>query len=215
MKRLSILLGVLILSWASYAQSLSDLNTLLSTYAHNIKTNNPYANTSTYSSCIYNTKYIYAEQQGKTLTFSFGFAWDERYGYIYKDLLKIDMSSADFKICGNDNNEIIIKDKEGMILISTGQQKYNQGTKQDLISEIRFNFGTEPVANRVFKEISLIQEQYKPQKEPEVLPKETQQRIQGNSSVHKTISSQSKRTQSTKGRNKNNTPIKKVGKYVQ
>lgn len=206
------------------AQSVTTLNDYFSTYSHKIKTNNFFV-TST-SSCIYDANYMYATQRGKILTLNFGFGWDEKYGYINKCELKIDLSSATFysgfwrrgyfnngkwEHCGK-KEEITIKDNNGIDLIYTGQQSYNQGTKQDLIQEIKISFGTEPIANRILNEIYAIQANYKgkepwlfPEPEPDPEPKPESQ---------KTTASPIKKNP-TNGNTKPKSKSSKSGKYVQ
>lgn len=212
----------------SNAQSVSTLNNYFTTYGHNIKTNN-FFSPKTNSSCIYNTNYMKAEQQGKILTLSFGFGWDERLGYIHKCVLKIDLSSATFYSgfwdrgwSGNGKwkqsgrkEEITIDDKNGMDLTYTGEQNYNQGTKHDLISRIVISFGTEPIANRVINEIYAIQESYKA-KEPWLLPEPepAPQKTVEVSSPSSTRGTPPKRSTSKTTGTKTITP-KKIGKYVQ
>ena len=190
-----------------------------------------------------------ADKNDKILTLSFGYGWDEKYGYIYKCVLKIDLSSATFYsgywsrgLFGNEKwqqygkkEEITIEDKNGMNLTYTGEQNYNRGTKQDLISKIVISFGTEPIANRIINEIYSIQANYKA-KEPWLLPEQELQEVNNSSASKRTSTkststmkkpSGSKRTStkststmkkpsgsSKKAENKSTT-TKKVGKYVQ
>ena len=96
MKKILLLLFASILAHSSWAQSVNSLNNYLSTYSHCIKVNNPldYEN----SSSIYNVGYIKASLEGKYLVLSFGFAydWDDKGGYIDKDIMKVDLSTASF-----------------------------------------------------------------------------------------------------------------------
>lgn len=214
---------------ASNAQSVSTLNNYFSTYGHNIKTNN-FFSPQTNVNCIYDTHYMTASKQGKLLILNFGFGWDEKYGYIHKCVLKIDLSSATFYsgfwTRGYFDNrkwehrgrkeEITIEDKNGIDLTYTGEQNYNRGTKQDLISKIVISFGTEPIANRVINELYGIQESYKA-KEPWLLPEPEPQKQEPSSSNKTTI----RRTTTTK-KNTNNTKKlnnqqkrSKSGKYGQ
>ncbi len=204
------------------AQSVTELNNCLSTYSHNIKTNNFYNPNS--SSCIYESNYMNAQIQGRTLILSFGFGWNEKYGYIKKCMLKIDLSTATFytgywnknyyskKWEHNGSKEILtIKDENGMDLFSTGQQSYNQGTKQDLIPEIKISFGTVQIANKIINEIYSIQKKYKAQEAwllPEPEPKDVEKTAP--TSTNKTTNSGVKNVNETKG-----SIPKKVGKYVQ
>lgn len=222
MKNLFLIIVFNLSCLMSFSQSVTELNKYLTTYSHNIQTNNPYNQNS--SSCIYKANYMNAQIQGKTLELSFGFGWDEKYGYIQKCVLKIDLSTATFytgywsknyyskKWEQNGSKEILtIKDENGMELFSTGQQSYNQGTKQDLIPEIKISFGTVPIANKIINEIYSIQEKYKAQEAwllPEPEPKEVEKTAP--TSTNKTTNSGVKNVNETKG-----SIPKKVGKYVQ
>ena len=216
--------------YSSYSQSISNLNSIFSTYSHTIKTNSPFSECST--SCIYNANYMNAEQRGNILILNFGYGWDKQYGYIHKCTLRINLSTATFCTGWWDNwggrwkqygkkEEITIKDSNGMDLTSVGQQHYNQGTKQDLISELKISFGSEPLANRVLNELYAIQSSYKT-KEPWLLP-EPQPINQGSSSASEATTPRSTTPRSTTPRSttpsntptKKNNPTKKVGRYVQ
>lgn len=152
------------------------LNNILSTYSKNIKVNNaPHAN-----SCIYETHHMRVDKQGEFLNIEYGFGWDEKYGYITTNQLKINLSTVTFytgywyKSFGKwehygKKNQLTIEDKNGMDIFVTGQQNYNQGTNQNLVTSIIFDFGTEPIANRVLKELLALQEAYKG-KDPWLLP---------------------------------------------
>lgn len=223
MKRFGLfLIYVFVIFLSLNAQSVTTLNDYFSTYSHKIKTNNFFV-TST-SSCIYDTNYMYATQSGKILTLNFGYGWDEKYGYINKCELRIDLSSATFysgfwhrgylnngkwEHCGK-KEEITIKDNNGIDLIYSGQQSYNQGTKQDLIQEIKISFGTEPIANRILNEIYAIQANYKG-KEPWLLP---EPEPEPKPETKKTTASPIKKNP-TKGNTKPKSKSSKSGKYVQ
>ena len=221
MKNLFLIIVFNLSCLMSFSQSVTELNKYFSTYSHNIKTNNPYYQKS--SSCIYNSNYMNAQLQGKTLVLSFGFGWNEEYGYIQKCVLKIDLSTATFytgywnknyyskKWEHNGSKEILtIKDENGMDLFSTGQQSYNQGTKQDLIQEIKISFGTEPIANRILNEFYAIQANYKG-KEPWLLP---EPEPESPKTIEKTTPSPQKKNP-TKGNTKPKSKSSKSGKYVQ
>ena len=231
------LISAFLMVLASNAQSVSTLNNYFSTYGHSIKTNN-FFSPQTFVSCIYDTHYMTASLQGKILTLNFGFGWDEKYGYIHKCVLKIDLSSATFysgywyrRYSGNGTwehlgrkEEITIEDKNGIDLTYTGEQNYNRGTKQDLISKIVVSFGTEPIANRVINELYSIQESYKV-KEPWQFPDpelEPQKPVEvSKPSSYKTITrrtittKKNTGTSTSKSSKTKTTTTKKVGKYVQ
>lgn len=221
MKRFGLfLIYVFVIFLSLSAQSVTTLNDYFSTYSHKIKTNNFFV-TST-SSCIYDANYMYATQSGKILTLDFGFAWNKNDNdYIHKCVLKIDLSSASFytgfwyKNFGKwehygKKQEITIEDKNGMDLIYIGQQSYNQGTKQDIISKIVISFGSEPIANRILNEIYAIQAIYKG-KEPWLLPKPEPKSPK---TIEKTTPSPQKKNP-TKGNTKPKSKSSKSGKYVQ
>lgn len=226
MNKVITLLSVLMICLPLCSQNISNLNSILTTYSHTIKTNNPFSCGST--NCIYNANYMNAELRGNILILNFGFGWDKQYGYIQKCSLCVNLSTATFYTGWWQNwsgkweqygkkEELTIKDSNGMNLTSTGQQSYNQGTKQDLISEIKISFGSEPLANRVINEVYAIQSRYK-DKEPWLLPKpesEPQKENSTPSSKKKVVSKstgskKAKSSKSTKG-----TPVKKLGKYGQ
>ena len=106
----------------------------------------------------------------------------------------------------------------------TGEQNYNRGTKQDLISKIVVSFGTEPIANRVINELYAIQESYKV-KEPWQFPDpelEPQKPVEvSKPSSYKTITrrtittKKNTGTSTSKSSKTKTTTTKKVGKYVQ
>ena len=104
-----------------------------------------------------------------------------------------------------------------MDLTSTGQQRYNQGTKQDLIPELKIGFGSEPLANRVLNELYAIQSRYKG-KEPWLLPKPEPepQKVETPPSAQKKVESKSTGTKKAKSSNNpKGTTVKKYGKYGQ
>lgn len=152
------------------------LNNILSTYSNNIKVNNaPYAN-----SCIYDTHYVRVDKRGQFLNVEYGFGWDVEYGYIAINRFKINLSTVTFytgywsKRFGRwehygKKNQLTIEDKNGIDLFVAGQQGYNKGTNRQLVTTIIFDFGTEPIANRVLNELLLLQETYKV-KDPWLLP---------------------------------------------
>lgn len=214
----------------SNAQGVSTLNNYFNTYAHNIKTNN-FFSPKTNVSCIYDTHYMLASQLGKMLTLDFGYGWDEKYGYIHKCELKIDLSSATFYTgfwtrgyTGKGKWEhygkkeaITIEDNNGMDLTYTGEQNYNRGTKQNIISKIVISFGSEPLANRVLNELYSIQSPYKG-KEPWLLPQPEpeQQKVETPPSSQKKVESKSTGTKKAKSSNNTKgTTEKKYGKYGQ
>ena len=170
-----IIIASFLYTMSGYAQG--TLNNLFSTYSSNIKVNNPpYDN----SSCLYATHYMNARQVGMQLILEFGFGWDEKDGYIQKDNLVINLSTAKFytgfwsKMRGKweqhgDKKIVTIEDENGMEFTQIGAQNYNQGTKQNIISLIKSDFQTIPLANRVISELLKIQEPYKT-KDPWLLP---------------------------------------------
>lgn len=183
------------------------------------------------SSCIYNVGYIQASLEGKYLVLSFGFAydWDHKGGYIDKDIMKIDLSTASFyngwwsKMYGGkweqygDKKTLTIEDKNGMDVTITDVTNLstNEGLRKTIVSKLRFDLGTEPIANRILNELYSIQEKYKA-KEPWLLPEPKPQKVKT------THSSQKKRvrkpTASPKSKSSNNTKkttVKKYGKYGQ
>lgn len=227
-KILFILLMCLFCAYNINAQGVSELNGILSTYSHKIKTNNFFVQDKNFhSGCIYNTNYMRATQNSDKLTLSFGFGWDEKYGYIHKCTLTINLTTASFytgfwsKMFGKwqhngDKLILTIEDPNGMDLQYTGEQNYNKGSKQDLISKIQITFGSEPIVNRVLNEFYSIQSNYKgpelwllhepePQKTIETAKPAT------NSSSKKT----SKNTSSSNSKKVTATPTKKYGKYGQ
>lgn len=154
----------------------SRLNDILSTYSSNIKVcNAPHADF-----CIYETNYVQVEQSDNYLFIRYGFAWNkERNDYISKNTIRVNLCTSTFYtgqwyfggrwVHGGNKGILTIKDDDGIDLYTTGTQSYNQGTKQNLISSICFDMGTEPVANRVLNEILDIQKEYK-DKDPWLLP---------------------------------------------
>lgn len=226
MKKVIALLSILMVYLPLYPQSISNLNSIFSTYSHTIKTNNPFSSGS--SNCIYHANYMNAEQRGNILILNFGFGWDEQSGYIKKCSLSINLSTATFCTGWWDNredswvqygkkDEMTIKDSNGMDLTSTGQQSYNQGTKQDLIPELKVGFGSEPLANRVINELYAIQSQYK-EKEPWLLPKPkpAPQKVETPPSSPKKAVSKSTGSKKAKSSNKTKeTTVKRYGKYGQ
>lgn len=225
-KAKKILLLLMFMSTQSLlAQTISTLNEYFSTYSHNIKVNNPF--NYEYSSCIYQVGYIKASLEGKFLVLSFGFAydWDREGGYIDKDIIKIDLSSATFyngnwrKTYGKwqqygDKKILTIEDQNGMDVTVTDvtNSKQNQGTRQTIISKLRFDLGTEPIANRILSELYTIQERYK-EKEPWLLqePEFTPNKVEASSSSQKKVVSTP--TDSQKSKTLNNTKETKVIKY--
>ena len=185
------------------------------------------------SSCIYNVGYIKASLEGKYLVLSFGFAydWDHKGGYIDKDIMKIDLSTASFyngrwsKMWGGkweqygDKKTLTIEDKNGMDVTITDVTNLstNKGTRQTIVSKLRFDLGTEPIANRILNELYSIQEKYKA-KEPWLLP-EPEPEPQKAKTTHSTQKKGvSKPTASPKSKSSNNTKKtteKKYGKYGQ
>lgn len=180
LKRLLCLIVLCKVASFTCAQSTNTLNSIFSSYSSSIKVSNP-QNTKS-NSCIYNTNYLRAELQGNYLVLSFGFAWDaSRREYIDTDVLKINLRTATF--CtgswtllfgkwqhGGDKSTLSIQDKvSGMDLAITGCQSYNRGTKNIMIDQLWFSFGSEALANRVLNEINNIQAGYK-EKEPWLCP---------------------------------------------
>ena len=214
------------LTFVSNAQSVATLNNYFSTYAHGIKVSNPLYNPD--RSCIYETGYVNANLQGKYLIISFGFGynWDKKGGYIYKDVMTIDLSSATFytghwrKMWGEwkhscDKKILTIEDENGIdITITDDSNVNNRGTKQTLVSKLCFDLGTEPIANRIINEIYAIQEKYKA-KEEWLLPEPQKQieeprKTSSNNTTQKTNSGKINKTTDTP-----NKTTKKIGKYVQ
>ena len=151
---------------ALYGQT--TLNNILSTYSTNIKVcNAPYA-----TNCIYDKHYMRVNKQDNFINIEYGFGWDEKRGYITTNRISINLSTVTFytgywynsfgkwENLGK-KNELTIEDENGIDLYITGQQNYNQGTKQNCVSLIKFDFGTEPIANQVLKELLALQETYK------------------------------------------------------
>ncbi len=232
MKKVITLLSILMICIPLYSQKFANLyrilnlNSIFSKYSHTIKTNSPFSSDNT--NCIYNANYMNVEQQDNILILNFGFGWDKQYGYIQKCSLSINLSTATF-CTGQWKNlddrweqfgpkeEITIKDSNGMDLTSIGQQNYNQGTKQDLIHELKIGFGSEPLANRVLNELYTIQSQYKSKEtwllsKPEPEPK----KVEPHPSSQKKVASEP--TGSKKAKLSNNTKettVKKYGKYGQ
>ena len=198
------------------------LNIILSTYSNSIKVcNAPHA-----TSCIYDTHYMRVEKQGNSINIEYGFGWDEKYGYITTNRIRINLSTETFytgywsnsfgkwKNSGK-KNELTIEDKNGIDLYITGQQNYNQGTKQNLISSIKFDFGTEPIANRVLAELLSLQETYKG-KDPWLLPFEPKDKDNINTSESTNSSVTSSRKKNTPQKTKQvNHKKSKSGKYEQ
>ena len=93
----------------------------------------------------------------------------------------------------------------------------NKGTRQTIVSKLRFDLGTEPIANRILNELYSIQEKYKA-KEPWLLP-EPEPEPQKAKTTHSTQKKGvSKPTASPKSKSSNNTKKtteKKYGKYGQ
>lgn len=224
MKSIVLIISLLACSNAMFGQA--SLNNILSTYSGNIKVcNAPYA-----KSCIYQTNDVRVNQFGNILRIDYGFAWNkERRDYITTNSINVNLKSASFftgfwqNMWGKwehygKKNELTIRDENGIDLFVTGQQNYNQGTKQNLITEIVFDLGTEPVANRVLKEFLTLQEGYK-EKDQWLLPPSQKnngiQEAQPSSPTTKKHLHQKNKPQ-TKSRPKT-TPIKKSksGKYVQ
>ena len=233
MKKILLLLFISFLAHSSWAQSVSSLNNYLSTYSHSIKVNNPldYEN----SSCIYNVGYIKASLEGKYLVLSFGFAydWDHKGGYIDKDIMEIDLSTASFyngrwsKMWGGkweqygDKKTLTIEDKNGMDVTITDVTNLstNKGTRQTIVSKLRFDLGTEPIANRILNELYSIQEKYKA-KEPWLLPEpepepEPQKAETTHSSQKKGVGKPTASPKSKSSNNTKKTTVKKYGKYGQ
>ena len=231
MKKILLLLFVSFLAHSSWAQSVNSLNNYLSTYSHSIKVNNPLDYEK--SSSIYNVGYIKASLEGKYLVLSFGFAydWDDKGGYIDKDIMKVDLSTASFyngywskMLSGKweqygDKKTLTIEDKNGMDVTITDVTNLstNKGTRQTIVSKLRFDLGTEPIANRILNEIYAIQEKYKA-KEPWLIsePEPEPQKVETSSSPQK--KAVSKPNGSHKPKSTNNTtgtPVKKYGKYGQ
>lgn len=218
------------LAHSTSAQTVSTLNNYLSTYSYNIKVNNPMDYET--SSCIYEVGYINASLEGKFLVLSFGFAynWNHKGGFIDKDIMKIDMSTATFytghwsTISGKwkqyGNKKILtIEDKNGMDVIMTDvtQLSSNSGTRQTIVSKLCFDLGTEPIANRILNEIYAIQEKYKA-KEPWLLPEsesEPQKVVPPRSSQKKVTTKSTGSTKSKSSNNTKSTATKKYGKYGQ
>lgn len=179
------------------AQSITTLNNYLRTYSSNIKVCNPL--NPQYHSCIYETNYMTAELQGHFLILKFGFGYRSDWGYIDEDVLKIDLSTATLYTGywshysgqwehGGKKEILTIKDDNGMDIWITGRQNYNQGTKQNLLSEFYISFGTQPVASKVIQEIYNIQEKYKA-KEPWQVKESQYQATPPSSNSNKTSSS--------------------------
>lgn len=169
---------VLFATSSSFAQSVGNLNSIFSKYSSSITVSNPENQKN--SSCIYKTNYLRAELCGNYLILSFGFAWDENdHTYIDTEILKINLKTAQFYTGfwskspfggqwqhNGDMSILQIKDEtNGMDIAITGRQKWNKGTKNLLIEELRFSFGSAPLANRVLNEIYAIQASFK-EKEP-------------------------------------------------
>lgn len=198
------------------------LNNILSTYSTSIKVcNAPHAN-----SCIYDTHYMRVNKQGNFLNIEYGFGWDEERGYITTNRIKVNLSTATFYTGYWHNsrgkwenfgkkNELTIEDENGIDLYVTGQQNYNQGTKQNLISSIKFDFGTAPIAVKILQELLSLQEAYK-EKDPWLVPSATKDVVTTEKAVNSTVNSKTHKTIPQK--NKNNTSSlkkSKSGKYVQ
>lgn len=226
-----ILLILLMCSFCAYninAQGVSELNNILSTYSHKIKTNNFFVQDKNFhSGCIYNANYMQATQNSNKLTLTFGFGWDEKYGYIHKCTLIIDLSTASFytgfwsKRSGKwqqngDKMILTIEAPNGMDLKYTGEQNYNRGTKQDLISKIQITFGSEPIVNRILNVLYSIQSDYKG---PEVwlLPEpEPQKTVETEkTAVNSSSKKVSKNTSNSSSKKATILPTKKYGKYGQ
>lgn len=228
MKSRIVFILILCCSYAMSCHSQSALNSLFSTYASNIKVNNPpYDN----SSCLYATHYMTARQQGSQLILDFGFGWDEKDGYIQKDKLVIDLSTATFytgswsRMWGKwehngDKKILTISDDNGMDFTQTGAKNYNQGTKQNIISLIKFDFQTVPLANRVLAGILRLQESYK-EKDPWLLPEPVEKpktTTESQPQTRKNVRSTNKSTPKKSTSNNNRTPKTqktKSGKYGQ
>ena len=232
-KKCFILLSVLIVQLSSTAQSISTLNNILSTYGHNIKTNVPYGGPPYSSICVERAHNMKLQLQDNLLIISFDYAWDEKLGCVYKDVLKINLSTATFytgywnKGWANNKWEhggkkeiLTIKDDNGMDLISTGQQNYNKGTKHDLIPVFYISFASEPVANRIVNEIYAIQQRFKV-KEAWLLPEDTPKtKVEENTFYNNSVKKENYHRKSSSKTSSNNinshgSKTKKIGKYVQ
>ena len=228
MKKLIFLFCTLMSAFASNAQSVATLNNYLSTYAQGIKVSNPLDPKST--SCIHKTGYVNAQLQGKYLIISFGFGydWDKKGGYIDKDVITIDLSTASFytgywhKTWGKwehygDKKILTIEDNNGMdVTITDVSGVNNSGTRKTLVSKLRFDFGSEPIANRIINEIYTIQEKYKAKEEwllPEPEPQKQIEEPRQSSSNNTTQKANSGKTNTSP--DTQNTTTKKIGKYVQ
>lgn len=223
--KLSILIFCF-LTCSNFMFGQASLNNMLSTYSANIKVcNAPYA-----KSCIYETNYVRVNKAGNILRIEYGFAWNkERRDYITTNTINVNLKSASFftgfwqNMWGKwehygKKNELTIRDEDGIDLFVTGQQNYNKGTKQNLITEIVFDLGTEPVANRVLKELLALQEGYK-EKDPWFLPtpqkaKDIHEAQQAVPSTRKSVS-QKKKSQVKSHPKTTTTKKSKSGKYVQ
>ena len=229
MRRLLLLLVTGLLAQFSSAQDVSTLNNYFSTYSQNIKVDNPEYDK---SSCIYEVGYIRASLEGKFLVLSFGFAynWYHEGGYINKDILKIDLSTASFytgywtKMWGKwehygEKKVLTIEDENGMDITMTDVTNLssNRGTRKSLVSKMRFDLGTEPIANRILNEIYTIQEKYKA-KEPWLIPEpepkpEPQKSETSPSSQKKVVTKSTSSKKSNTTNNTKSTSVKKYGKY--
>lgn len=223
--RVVILLHILSLCIYASAQSVNTLNSYLSTYSYGIRVSNPYSPNS--NSCIYETNYVKTELQDNILIIYFGFGWDKERGYIDKDVIRVDLSTATFctgfwykssnkREHYGEKDVVSITDNNGMDISMIGQQNYNQGTRQSIISKICFKFSSEPIANKVINEIYSIQSKYK-SKEPWLIP------ISNNDSRNNaSITKEKRRTNSNNTRKAKHTATKinkvtskQLGKYVQ
>lgn len=152
-----------------YAQS--ELNTLLSSYAANIKTDNaPFGN-----SCIYYTNYINVSQNGSIITMSYGFGGGRTADgdLIQRITIRFDLRTATicngywYKSFGSwqhngDKKIVSISDSNGIEMIRVGAQNYNYGETVNYLPEkIQFDFGSEPLANRVVTAFLALQNGYK------------------------------------------------------
>lgn len=227
MKRLLTIFAILS-SFLCYAQS--ELNSLLSSYSANIKTDNaPFGN-----SCIYYTNYINVTKSGSIITMSYGFGGGRSADgdLIQRITIKFDLRTSTicngywYKSWGawqhNGNKNIVsISDPNGIEMIRVGAQNYNYGeTVNYLPDKIQFDFGSEPLANRVVNAFLSLQDGYKAKDEWLLPPINDGNSHNSNVTIPQTNPNSHKagpgnRTKvPTKKKTKSNTPRKsKSGKY--
>lgn len=179
MKRILFIL-LCIFGVTSVALAQSSLNSLLWTYSQEIKVcNTPYSKT-----CITDTDYVRTSIDNDNLIIEYGFAFDaDKDDFISHNKIIIDLKTAliytgfwfsaykDSWEHYGDKAIITIEDKEGMELVITGAQSYNQGVKNKLVDYICFSFGSEALADKVLKQLQTLQKGKRYEVEPWLKPK--------------------------------------------